>query len=225
MNRIESFVIASALAVGVPLLLLTLGWLCLIALWILEGEIGELPGSAVVTVLVMIVFVGTAIDIWCLRRWTQGFYQANMPLMIFLFLICSLASIALFMGVPIGNLALGILAGLYTGRRYYHGGRGPEAFAGASRRVGLFTGAVVAAVALPVGLLALVAGEEYIAKSIVESLGFTYSNTAGVGLVVALCVLLMLIQYLLARSAAILAYRGWKKTPPELEAKAPRQIL
>ena len=119
MNRIESFVIASVLAVGVPLLLLNLCWFCLIGLWILELDIGERAGSAradsaVVTVLITSLLVGIVIDVCCLRRWTQGFYQANIALMVSLFVICSLVSIALFMGVPIGNLALGILAGFYS---------------------------------------------------------------------------------------------------------------
>ena len=128
------------------------------------------------------------------------------------------------MGVPVGNLGLGILAGLYIGRRHFHVVRGPEVFKRASRRASLFTGVIVSLVSLPVGLLALFAGEEYIAESIVESLGFTYSNTAGVGLVVALCVLLMLIQYLLARGASMLAYRGWKRKPAELVGKTSRKM-
>jgi len=168
--------------------------------------------------------MGIVIDICYLRRWAQGFYQAKMPLMIALFLICSLVSIALFMGVPIGNLTLGVLAGLYTGRRSYHGVREPEVFAAASRRVGLFTSAVVGVVALPVGLLALFAGEEPIVRSLVGAVGLPYSRIAGIGCILALCCLLMFLQYWLARGAAILAYRSPKKEPPELQGKTPSPL-
>lgn len=71
--------------------------------------------------------------------------------------------------------------------------------------------------ALPVGILALYAGEEYIAVSFVESVGLAYSRMAGVGLVVALCLLLMVMQYWLTRGGATLAYRGWKKRSPVLQ--------
>lgn len=215
MNRIESFLIAAVLVVGVPLLLLTSCWFCLIMVWILE--IGGLPESAAIALLVTSVIAGVVIDICCLRKWTKGFYQANMTLMVCLYLICSLLAIGLFMGVPLGNLALGILAGLYVGRRHSHGAREPDVFTDASRRVGLFTGAVVGTVALPVGILALCAGEEYIAVSFVESVGLPYSRITGVGLVVALCLLLMVMQYWLARGGATLAYRGWKKKSPALQ--------
>ncbi|TKJ34614.1 MAG: hypothetical protein CEE38_17230 [Planctomycetes bacterium B3_Pla] len=228
MNRIESFAIALVLAVGVPLLLLTLCWFCFIGLWILEGETGESHGShgsaAVVTVLVMSVLVGIVINIRCLRRWVQGFYQANMKLMTFLYLICSVLTIGLFMGVPIGNIALGILAGLYTGRRNHHAGTEPEAFGRASRRVGLFSGFVVAAVALPIGLLALFAGEEPTVRSLVEAVWIPYSKIAGIGFILALCSLLMLLQYWLARGASILVYRGWKRKPTELVGKISRKM-
>lgn len=134
MNRIESFPIAALLAVGVPLLLLTSCWFCLILVWILE--IGGLPESAAIAVLVTSVTAGVVIDIRCLRKWTKGLYEADVTLMVCLYLICSLSAIGLFMGVPLGNLALGMLAGVYIGRRHFHGARERGVFRAVSRRVG-----------------------------------------------------------------------------------------
>jgi len=173
--------------------------------WILG--LGGLPEGAALALLVTSIPAGIVIDICCLRKWTEAFYQAKTALMVSLYLICSLLAIGLFMGVPLGNLALGFLGGLYVGRRHYHGGEEPATFTRASRRVGFFASAVVGMVALPVGILALYAGEEGIAISLVESLGLPYSRVAGVGLVVALCFLLMVMQYLLAWGGARLAYR------------------
>ena len=64
--------------------------------------------------------------------------------------------------------------------------------------------------ALPVGMLALFAGEEETVRSLVEAIGLPYSRVAGVGFIIALCGLLMLLQYGLARGAALLAYRAWR---------------
>ncbi|UCG56388.1 MAG: hypothetical protein JSU70_16185 [Phycisphaerales bacterium] len=210
MNRLESFVIGSTLAVATPLLLLILCWFCVIIL-----ALDRIPDSAVIALLIASILAGIVIDICCVRRWVRGFYRANMALMVSLFLICSLFSIAMFMGVPIGNLALGVVAGLYVGRRSHHAAREPEAFAAASRRVALLAAGVVGAVALPVGFLALFAGEEQIARSLVEATGVPYSGPAGIGLILILCGVLMLLQYWLTRGAAILAYRGRNKKSRE----------
>ena len=115
--------------------------------WFLE--MGKLAEGAVIALLVTSVIGGAVISICHLRKWTKGFYQANMTLMVSLYLICSLLAMGLFMGVPLGNLALGILAGFYVGRRHSHRAREPDVFAAVSRRVGLFTSAVVGTVALP----------------------------------------------------------------------------
>lgn len=210
MNRVESFVVASVLAVGILLLTMGCCWLCFIALWLVMMGLFDcgIPGKGViVTVLVVCLLLGVAVEIRFLSEWTRGVYQASMKLMAGVYLISSVVAIALGMGVPVGNLALGVMAGLYIGRRCFHSAEGPDVFKRASRRVGLFAGVVVALVSLPVGLLALVAGEEHTARVVVKTLGFAYCDAAGLGLVVTLCVVLMVMQYALTRGAATLAYR------------------
>ena len=140
-----------------------------------------------------------------MREWTSMFYQASPTLMVSLFLICSVLAIALCMGIPIGNLVLGVLAGVYVGRRYLHAASEPDAFERASRKVGVFTGIIVAALAFPVGILALYAGEEETARSVVEAIGLPYRRIVGFGFVTVLCGLLLLMQYGLTRGAAWLA--------------------
>lgn len=218
MNRLESFVIGAVLAVATPLLLLILCWFCVIV-----SVINRIPNSAIIVVLVASVVAGIMIDICCLRKWVQGFYQAKTTLMVSLFLICSLFAIALCMGVPVGNLALGVIAGLYVGRRSHYGAGEPKAFAAASRRVALFAAGVMGAVALPVGLLALCAGEEPTVRSLVQAIGAPYSRPAGIVVILALCAALMLLQYWLARGAAILAHRGRKVRSAEPAGRTRRQ--
>jgi len=146
-----------------------------------------------------------------LRKWRKGAYRANMKLVITLYLICSFVAIVMFMGVPIGNLALGILAGLYIGRRCLHTEYGKDVFNRFAHNTSLFAAFVTGIVSFPVGMLALFAGEEYIIESIAESVGLGYSRGIGFAFIIVLCGILVLIQFWLTRISAILAYRGWSK--------------
>lgn len=210
MNRIESFVIALFLGVGMPLLLLVSCWFCLIAIWMFE--IVRLTNNTAIVLLIVSFFAGVIIDILYLKKLTVDFYRTSVTLMIPLYVILSLIAIALCMGVPIGNIVLGILAGVYIGRRHLYTQGTPNSFKSISRKVGFFTSGVTGIVALPVGILALVAGEEYIAKSFIETLGLDYSIVAGLGFVVVLCLVLMTVQYWLTRYAAILGHRTWGRS-------------
>jgi hypothetical protein len=131
--------------------------------------------------------------------------------MIVLYLICSFTAIVMFMGVPIGNLALGILAGLYVGRRCLHTEQGKGVFNRLTHNTSFFTAFVTGIVSFPVGMLALFAGEEYIIESIAESVGLSYSKPVGFAFIILIWTILVLIQFWLTRISAILAYRGWSR--------------
>lgn len=72
-------------------------------------EIVRLPNSTAIVLLIVSFFAGVIIDILYLKKMTMDFYRASVTLMIPLYVILSLIAIALCMGVPIGNIVLGIL--------------------------------------------------------------------------------------------------------------------
>jgi len=209
MNRKESYVIGSILAVMIPILLVACCWFCIITAMMLE--IWTFTDSTAIASLVVSFLTGFAIDVYCLRKWTKNIYRANMKLMIILYLVCSFIAIGMFMGVPIGNLALGILAGLYIGRRCFLMKQGKDILNRFAHNTSFFTAFIIGLLSFPVGMLALFAGEEYLISSLVESLRIGYSRIVGVVFVLVLCSLLMIVQYWLTRGSAILAYRGWTK--------------
>jgi hypothetical protein len=174
-------------------------------------EIWIFPDSIAIALLVVSLLTGLAIDVCCLRKWTKEIYRASLKLMLILYFICSFVAIGMFMGVPIGNLALGILAGLYIGRRCFLMKQGKGILNRFAHNTSLFAAFVMGLVSLPVGMLALFAGEEYVIISLVESLRIGYSRIVGVVFVLVLCSLLMIVQYWLTRGSAILAYRGRTK--------------
>jgi hypothetical protein len=204
MNKIETTIITLALAVVCPLL-------AFVAFWWGNAAIGMCVTTVPVGVIIAAAFAGLGVgvlgDILFLKRWVAAFYTARWICLATVYLVLSVLALAFGMGVPIGNLVLGALAGLYVGRRHLHAASESQVFVRASRKVGLFTGIVVAALALPVGILALYAGEEEIARSALEAIGLPYSKMVGLGFVAVLCGLLLLMQYGLARGAARLAFR------------------
>ena len=59
------------------------------------------------------------------------------------------------MGIPVGNIVLGTLAGAYIGRREYHAARSGESVSKTIMKASLFTAILTGAEALPIGFLAL----------------------------------------------------------------------
>jgi len=193
----------------IPILIVAGCWLCILAAMLLD--IGRIPKGIAIALLALSFVTGLAIDIYYLSKCREAIYRANMRLMTVLYLICSFIAIVMCMGAPIGNLALGILAGLYGGRRCFHAGQGKDVFDRLAHSASFFTACVIGVVSFPVGMLALYAGEEYIIESIAESVGLPYSRPIGFAFIIVLWSILVLIQFWLTRISAILAYRGWSK--------------
>ena len=71
--------------------------------------------------IAIVAFVGLAsgvfLDVLYLRKWAALFYDADLMLMMLLYICCTILAVAMFMGLPLGNLILGTAVGLYSGRR------------------------------------------------------------------------------------------------------------
>ena len=131
-----------------------------------------------------------------------------MKLLLPVYLFCSAIAAAFCMGLPFGNVVLGILAGVYIGRRGYHATQSRESFSRTARRAGLFAALVTGAWALWIGLLAL--GEEIVIDLLQRVVGLarvTIAGPVGVGLVILLCVVLMVVQYWGTRTGAWMMFR------------------
>jgi hypothetical protein len=151
--------------------------------------------------------LGLVLDVLFLRRWTAAFYRAGVRPLVLLYLFWSAVAVAFLMGLPVGNLGLGTLAGVYVGRRQrYQQARG-QALVKAVRNASLFTAVVTGAEALPIGLLAL---HE---QSVVDTLRALFrldpsavAGPLGIALIVLLCLLLMAVQFGCAQAAAVTAF-------------------
>jgi hypothetical protein len=61
---------------------------------------------------------GLLIDVAFLKRWVKNAYVMNTKAIGALYIFYSVCALGFFMGIPIGNIFLGILAGIYSARRF-----------------------------------------------------------------------------------------------------------
>jgi hypothetical protein len=157
--------------------------------------------------------LGLLLDVLFLRRWVRRFYMANLWLMIILYLGLSIVAVAFFMGLPVGTIALGTIAGIYMGRRASHAHIDWINAVPTLRITALIAASVTAMAALPIGILAL--NEQDILKMLENLSGINQASlrgAAGFTLVVLLCVLLFLIQYWFSKKAGFLACNIGERT-------------
>lgn len=142
-----------------------------------------------------------------LKRWMDGFYNVNTMFMIMAYLFWSAIAVALLMGLPLLNIILGILAGLYIGRKQLHKKAPRDPFTKTAWKVSLFTALVTGLEALPIGFLAL--RESTVNEVLVSVIGSSQSvatDSLGIAIVIMLCLMLMVIQFLCTRTAAKIAF-------------------
>jgi len=193
-SKTENLIVNLALGVLCPLLLAVLAWWGAAALFIYD--ILPIPESAIAAATFLGLAAGLALDALFLKRWGARFYHLDMRLLALVYLFCSAIAVAFFMGLPLGNLALGALAGVYVGRRQHHADEGEAASARAIRRASWFTALVTGLEALPIGLLALL--ESDVAALLGSFTGWSLASiqgATGIGMVVVLSAVLAGLQF------------------------------
>ncbi len=205
MDKKEFHIIGFGIGVLIPLLLLVLFWWPIAALKIYA--IVSFPESLIKISAAVGFFAGVIIDILFLKRLIPIFYRFKISLMIIVYLFCSVIAVAFFMGFPVGNLLLGIIAGLYIGRKYHHLEQKKDKFPVVSKTTSIFTASITSLEALPIGFL-IALQEHYLPGSINKFLGFRLfsSNTVIIFIIVILCLLLFIVQFYSTRAATKIAF-------------------
>lgn len=206
MSKVESVVIGIVLSVVCPFLLMVLFWWS--AASIANLEILQITEKAIAVSAITGFAIGIILDSLFVRTWIPRFYAFDLNLMALLYLYCSAIAAAFFMGLPIGNILLGILAGIYIGRRSHCRDHSRDSFLTISRRVGVYTAVVTGLWAVSIGILAL--DEEIVARMSQALLGITREALTGpLGVVLAVLVgaLLAALQYWCTVTASKISYR------------------
>ena len=205
MTKIESVAVGFVVGILCPLLLFVLCWW--FAAILVMYHVLPISESGIAVASFTGLALGVTLDVLCLRRWIPRFYSKDVRVMMILYLCCSVIAVAFFMGLPVGNVVLGTLAGTYIGRREYHTVGSGESVSKAIVKASLFTAIVTGAGALPIGLLAL--NEDWIVEWLQGVTGMeagAVTGLFGIGLIVVLCTVLMAVQFWCTRTMAWIAF-------------------
>jgi hypothetical protein len=203
----EYYLIATILAFLMPLILAVVFWWTVASLDIFK--IVAVSEQIIAIAACTGLAIGIVLDFVFLKKWTPKFYEMNKSVSVLLYLFCSLMAVAFCMGVPVGNLFLGLLAGIYIGRKCHYLNSDQASFASAAKNVSIFSAFVTSIEALPIGLLAL--QEESIINSVNRIFGFVLfhaNKIIDVLLIMILSCILFGVQFIITRFGTRLSFRN-----------------
>jgi len=198
-SKVESVFVVLLIGPVAPIALFLCGW------W---ASLGIVPEKLVF----MLVFVGfgtgVAIDIAFLKRWVRTAYSWNEKLLLAVFLFYSVCVFGFFMGVPVFNLAVGVAAGLFWGRRLLHLGVDEKKAAHDALRVARASAWAITLVSFASGYFATRDVADT-ARNLQGMLGlpFTPTDRMVVALIVTGGPALIVAQHWLTKKSVLWAYR------------------
>jgi hypothetical protein len=205
MSKTERIIAGVFLAGVCPLLVFVACW------WTAAIVSMHVPGiseHAIALTALSGLTAGVVLDLLFLRMWIRRFYTAGRGWMWGLYAALFVWAVAMFMGVPVGTFGLGLLTGVYAGRRYHHAGSEAAAAGHDLRRVSFFTALLTAVTALPISIWGL---KEQTVIDLVRTIpGIEPSilqGISGAGVVCLFCVVLFAAQYGGSLAAGWWAYR------------------
>ena len=205
MTKSEKTVIGLFLGTMCPFLLFLLCWWLAASISLIQ--IAEISQDTIKIIAIGGFLTGCILDIFYLRQWVGQFYTFKRGLLSLLYLACSAPALAVFMGLPFGNIILGTLAGVYIGRRAFHEGMKKESLSKTATRTGLFTAAITGIESMFIGFLGL--NERIVQQFVQLIVGLGRSRVhsrIGIGLVIILSLAVMIVQFCCTKLAGQLVY-------------------
>lgn len=148
---------------------------------------------------------GLLIDVLFLKRWVKNAYTMNTKTLAVLYVFHSVCALGFFMGVPIGNIFLGVLAGLYAAGKMHFTGADEEKRNQDFKKTAKFTAAVMVLICILLALWAI-AGKVPGSRFETPLISFTFTSPIFWTVVFAGGAFLVLLQYWLTCTAAKMAF-------------------
>jgi hypothetical protein len=203
-SKTESIIVGVFLAGVCPLLVFVACW------WtaaIVSMRVAGISEHAIALMALSGLTAGIVLDLLFLPMWIRRFYTAGRGWMGAFYAALFVVAGAMFMGMPVGTFGLGLLTGIYAGRRHHHAGSEEAAVHRALRRIALITALLTAGAALPIGILGL--NERFVIELLRKIPGIetvAAQAVTGVMLVCVFCVVLFTAQYGCMLVAGMWAY-------------------
>lgn len=159
------------------------------------------------------LLTGALIDLKFLKGWNDRRFSLPIWFIILIYLICNVFVYGFFMGFPVFNALLGLLAGYYFGNRVCFNKVAPEKYTKQINQVSMFAGLTMTFICISSGFLALY--DNGAAGMIQNVLGLSFEVTRPMlwGIVLLGSCILILANYFLTR-ATMVQIRN-KKTPAQ----------
>ena len=205
MPRIEALFIGAFLLAACPVSVFVMVWWGMAAL-AMSGCVA-VPDRAIAAVSLLALAAGAGVTALLVGRLVGAFYGLPLSVLVSAYLFWSLVALAVLMGLPAGNVALGILPGIYMGRRLRRQGADEIRARRTWGRTAAFASAVTGALSAAMGCLAV--GDQHTMQSLLAPAGLgALAETAArrAGIVAVAVPALVLLQYALTRVAARWAY-------------------
>jgi len=205
MSRREQAILGLVVGTACPLALMVAGWWA--SAWLSISRILPITDEGIAEFALLGLILGVVLDILRLRRWIAGAYSLSWWLVGPFYLFGVAVATALFMGLPLGTLALGTLAGLYLGRRYRHRGAPPDMFPAAASSGSLAVAVVTGCASLGIGVLVLADAASLAQVQGLAGTGPGAPTFVMAALLVAVgCAVLVGVQYACTRLAIVWAF-------------------
>ena len=149
---------------------------------------------------------GLFIDILFLKRWVRNAYTMSTKAISAVYIFYSVCAIGFFMGIPIGNIFLGILAGVYAAMKMHFTMADEERRNQYFKRTAKFAAAVMVLICCLITLWAI-AGEMISYRFETPFLSFTFTIPIFWAIVLAGGTFLVLLQYSLTRISTNITYK------------------
>ena len=151
--------------------------------------------------------IGIILDFLFLRRVISNLYEINTSNLILVYVFYSLCCFGFFMGVPVFNVLLGILAGYYVAARCAYSRRDIIYTEHFFRQTAIFTSVIMSLVSVVSATIAL--SDPFTPKNIKGMLGLNFDITKMVLLLIIVFggAVLIVVQFFLTKYTAIISYR------------------
>ena len=169
MTKNEKIVLTLVLGFIPPVFLFVLFWFAFYAM-APERSLFPIPFIGLAT--------GIIIDVIYLKRWLATCYQWKTWILVLIFAFYHIGMIGFFMGVPLFNAFLGILAGYYFGKRMLHNNISEEEKKKTTSKVANITSLFMLIICSLSALIAL--SDPFTPSNLEGMFGLTYNLTHGI---------------------------------------------
>jgi uncharacterized protein YneF (UPF0154 family) len=184
-----------------PIILLLLGWWIGISL-VIENKI--------ILFVVSSFILGIFVDMILLRKWINIGYKLNNYILTGIYIFYSICIFGFFMGVPVFNIFMGVIAGIYIARRIINRNLEKREIKNKVMVTSMFSSIIILFISILSAYFAL--KDPYTAANLegMFNLSFSLSLEMIIGLIIAGGLLLVLFQYLVTKKTSMFILRKGK---------------